>query len=985
MWRNLFQRYQSGAIAVQLVEIRQSGTRECSRGAGRTRLGYLPPSTRLYAPSVSPTLSPCLDYPRGTCLYSVWLHAFGACAEKRPRTASAVLDVSGKCTLASLGARPTTLEDFRCRVLEPLSQKCVAVSIAGTVLWSWDPPRISDPLPPFYVLVHDDHAFPIERPRSLAGKLGAVSVKRARGDGDGRPSMVECTDSLDAALSGDVVWMGPGGVGGLLARLVAERNVVPEVVTKRGRIDRLRLPGGLVASDPNRWDDRVVEFRDACQMRAFDEHMLAMKTLVMSDANRSCYSSDLVRAMAMPRHAAFFRLRPGGTAVCGVDVRRFYTSILCDLPFIPVFSRFDVCGSATPLLDHALYVVRPHMPSRFPIFFDCALCTCYGVNLRAFPATSYDIVACITPFDARAPEGLADAVAALYRDDRLSDEHRKAIPNILTGLLERRYRRTERAYPCQSSEWAALLCAHLNETERVRSWRAIRRGAMWLVVRRERTPLSSGFYPIKLLVYDTARRRMQELANEFRRPLGVRTDCLYLGAEDEARAHELVRSRGNDVIGGLRFVATGLDSFPRSGGRRGVSAWSASLPPPSPVLVASVPDVGGVLVTGPAGTGKSYSVARALVGVPGVVVVCPTRALVHEWRLKGFDAMTVNKFFGYRLREWERYRHPRRSCRVLVVDEIFQLRVRTLEFLARVRSTGRVRLIGMGDEEQLPPIDEAHSVAYRGRAIRSMFESEMVLTECVRMTVAADREWLTRFRGEDLRGMLAMFRARASRVSGPPSAAECVVCTYYQCTANRAADMMELRPEEGGEWVPRSGGDVRTIVSVVDGRVRLDDGRELRAVDFVRGWTSTRARTAYTLQGTTLDPPTRLVVCDLASSHVTRAWLVTVVTRVRELDQLVVWDMSAFGDVMREVSRSRSRMVAQDKKRMGAASVPSVGHLHGLLKDANFRCHYCAANIDTGFEFDRVVSFGEGGYPQGHVAGNLVVACRACNTQKNAL
>jgi AAA domain len=1059
LWRTIIQRYQSGAIAVSMREVRPDSSQLSSSSriidVGRDAvIGYMDPRTRLFAPDVSdhrPSPPASIPYDYGECLYGVWLSLFSTAIEKRKRSAAEMLSSLGACDRRSVGSRPTTLNRFMQSVLRPLRQKCIAISIAGTVLWSYDPQvdrTVHRPMSPFYVVVHDNHAFPMDMHSVKSFQQRAVRPQRPerfRSRKDTRETYItssmadietfvarSLSESNDAQQpAGRMLWMGSDSLEDIIHALIKPGHMVPllpaiDCVSNGARISRIHIgPNHVVEHACSRGCDRLLGFTSAENVRVFDKHFRDLKTTTMPDEYRSWYSKDMSMVVRCHnRHALYTRIPPmisEVTSIVAVDMRRFYASILRSLPFVPVFSvfdKFDGTESITQRVEpSSLYVVRvtDSGMQQFPIYFDRREVIVYGYTLMAYPPETYQVRLVLNPMETHTgtAERIDKAIRRIEACAMLTDEQKKAIPNVVSGLLEKRYTVKERSYPCTSVSWADYLARHLNSSSDgadlggSSKWtvkRSSHSDDLWMVHRRDRQEKTSGFFPIKLLVYDIARDRMQRLARALSErftsvPIGIRTDCLYLAHGDDS-----LHSIGDNATQIAGF-AVSVKLTENIANVKFPDTVSVHVESAFPFRESSIDTLmpgrhTHMLVRGGPGTGKSTWVRDCLVREcmdkkSTTIVICPTRALVSEWLRHGFAAMTVNRFFGFRFREWERIRQRSmiKDYDTLVIDELYQLRARTLQMITRLMTSRQeLRVIGIGDPDQLPPIEIA-SKDFREMAISEIFRGALCidLKDSKRLLHEDDRVWFNAFRMcLDTSRMLDMLRTRCVSIESDDVQSWTEVdtaCTYFQCTAMRVAERrMCILPDPGSVWVSRihSSPDPVTVLSRESGIVTLSDQRSIPIQKFLRCFSSFRARTAYTLQGSTID--TVFAICDLESPHITREWLLTAVSRVRRLDDIrLAFSECAFGDVMSRIRRSRSSMIAQDRSRSNYETdvdiIPSVQELHAILKSTGFRCTYCSVTIDETFEFDRVLSR-EGGIPMGHTAGNLVPCCHVCNIEK---
>lgn len=954
LWRTVFRRYQSSAVAVSMREVRLTVDRPI-RDTKTVWLGYLHPATTVFAPKAVKECTRPGFYREGTCLFGTWIEGFAKCAESRPRLAEGILDRDGKCTPESVGACASTLGLFESRILAPLKQASTVFSIAGTPLWSrCEPTRVHNPIKPFYAIVHDNHVFPI------VGKPAPKTAWRMSTGSSSPPTVCSDLETVWRCDAETVVWAGSSSLDDVVVHSLAN-NHIPHVVMHRSRIEGVCIMGKKRVVCASAWDDRIIDYQDAAvQYPVVRDYLAKLASEMMSPDKRSVYSEDL-RAFVFghPRYALFKKMN--GTSsetvegLWGVDIRRCYANIMRAMVHVPVFGLFDVEQPFSGTIDDmTIYRVVASEKARraYPLFFDAEEIVTFGCNLRDYYGEECRVVGQIRPFDRR-PTKFADVLACLESDARLSDAHKKTIPNIVAGLLERRYVEDSEGYVCTDATWAEFLSRSLGD-----GWRTVSRGGFYVVFKHDRREMHDGFYPIKHMVYDTARNQLQRLAMSIPGVVGVRTDCVYTA------------SKPGRVPVNARLLEPTTVTFPDA------TDTVVAVPPP---LLTPTRTVHRILITGGPGSGKSTMATRLSSASANVFVICPTRALVADWVRRGYEASTVNRFLGFKCEEWDKTHRVRRRFDTLIVDEVFQLRARTLQMLAKL--DGVATMIATGDPDQLPPVDVVDG-RYRQSAVRTMFPNAVHLETCHRLVTEPDRIWLDDLRTmPDHRSMVAALKARVPEYDARQPTPACV-CTFYQSTAAMARSKLEFMPVVGSRWLPRSGGCERTIVSTDSKVVMLDDGSNVDAKFFDKYWMSAVVRTAHSLQGSTVDGV--MAICDLESPHITREWVLTAVSRVRRIDDLRVWPICAYPAVCTRLGLKRAAMRSQDAKRgFGDTShIPSVPELHAILKSTGFACYHCGTPIDDNFEFDRIESVNAYGMPMPHSAENLVASCHFCNIEK---
>lgn len=141
-----------------------------------------------------------------------------------------------------------------------------------------------------------------------------------------------------------------------------------------------------------------------------------------------------------------------------------------------------------------------------------------------------------------------------------------------------------------------------------------------------------------------------------------------------------------------------------------------------------------IFITGHAGTGKSYILEKLKEIIPDIVITSTTGIAavnvkgqtLHSWAGIGICNQPVEKRINKILGDYTVSKRIR-DCKILAVDEVSMLDIKTFEYtdkvLRKIRNTdkpfGGILTIFIGDFYQLPPVNERNSELKKGYCFES--------------------------------------------------------------------------------------------------------------------------------------------------------------------------------------------------------------------------------------------------------------------------
>jgi hypothetical protein len=218
-----------------------------------------------------------------------------------------------------------------------------------------------------------------------------------------------------------------------------------------------------------------------------------------------------------------------------IDFKKYYTSILYDMPNIPVFNTFDgfqeytggeIENMSIYLCESLLNGVNIYLSDKFNIY--------YGHNLKTIDRKYYKIISYIKPYKI-VDNNIKHHIEKIYNSE-MTTEEKKFIINKLIGLIGKRYNKKEyttiyedkkQAYMSMKKQGGQIITLHYDS-----------KFSLYLHIIRHKRELIDGYYPIQLYIYDTARLRLNKLTNLLidsgNKILGWRTDCAYIEHNKES-------------------------------------------------------------------------------------------------------------------------------------------------------------------------------------------------------------------------------------------------------------------------------------------------------------------------------------------------------------------------------------------------------------------------------------------------------------------
>jgi len=732
-----------------------------------------------------------------------------------------------------------------------------------------------------------------------------------------------------------------GGLEALLREMLAA-GVVPEVASSRGFCVRgltlsaanLRLTVGTPCPVAG---DMSTPVRDVEEHDLMMRHARTLEALLM-DPIRSASHPGPVAAWALGRFGCTILCGAVAAAavakeerVCMLDWRKFYTSCLRDLPFLPVLTPFAdmeaVEAPDDPPRADRLYLVRVGRPRhsfnrRVTLVFGSELLRLAHRDLGCEQLARADLV-CV-------PAGHVHAAVDALFASPLAEGLKKAVANRAIGKLARRAKEDRRVLLFNDTADAHLY-ARMNPGGQL--FARADGSVMHCAVDTRKVDDGRGHFAlIREMVLQVARRRMLELCDELDRaglpPVAYKTDAVFFRPTGRLPPSVLALLALPGPLGGLKLEEGVMPPPPPASGcaKRRRAPLAIPWPPPAPRQSA-----GRTMFTGLAGRGKT---SAALCGrsPDRVLLVAPWNAQAERAEEeRGVRGITLHRLLGVGA-DGRRTRPPFdvSGFDCVVFDEAMLHPLWALVRLRRfVEEHPGITFLATGDGEQLEAIGDVIDNRQRFRILTCplMFPDVVHLTENLRVR-ADQREWMGALERELLgRGALEgvlrrhfppsaflasvdeAVRGRGIRraLTFLNSSASTLNRAIQDATAKGRSPLVELEGgaalREGDAVVCRArtpGAVVNRVYSLHAAAARpgafvlrrREEGRlVISGAELLRCFTLAHCATVHSLQGGSLDEP--YVVADLR--YATRRWLYTAVSRARDLRHVhfLVQDLAA--------------------------------------------------------------------------------------------
>jgi hypothetical protein len=783
------------------------------------------------------------------------------------------------------------------------------------------------------------------------------------------------------------------------------------------------------------------------QYRRFVAWLQRLTSSLLGSHLMSSYSPNLCTLwQAYPKaqlHRRFVADAPAEAVA--VDVVRAYTRNLADLDSLPVFNELDDLQAWDPachtLEPDTFYLVENRDPGDLEAWFIANRTWSLVSGAVLLGAGSVGrrlhIHSFVRPCHLASNPAQDGLLEELYADTDLAPDLKKFLPNMIIGLMNRKYTQSERAVYTTDSEEAD----HFGGTVA-----ALPDDAFLAIQRSERIQLSSGFLPMGFLVYDRMRLRMLQLYQDLKAAgvtvFGIATDAFLLDRVPKGEEWEKRMTTGKtwEDVGMLHIEAK---KKPVPLGMWGLEKNELVIPVLPPRTFKPTDElVPGTLVTGVLpGCGKTHLLATSLPHGSATLFLTATNEQAERIRINyGHETMTLCHFLGFRvgndgLTQGARPPAIPPNLKNIVVDEVYQ---QSVILLGRLRSLPEGRaLYATGDRFQTSAGDAFNNMGDRTsylQILASMWPHEMQLETSHRITDPTQNEKLKQIHkdlfyekeedkkgdeGDEEKERLSVKEVVEKHLAGQvivdlddlPSDVEAFL-TLRNMTAHvlnkRLAARSIARHGETEErittdlsspWCAAERATRRVVckthhrllvvnreydVEVVSDDERFYELKEVPGKRFLRSWFRPPfCRTTHSVQGSTLSKP--YAILDVTSVNASREWFWTALTRTDDLKKVWVYLGPVLGGTRSLNLKARldsHKATDEASGRPGFDLTPSW--VLATLKEQNYCCAICHGMLDLEDADDpEHWSIDRKSNDRAHLQGNCQITHRLCNTRSH--
>ena len=749
-----------------------------------------------------------------------------------------------------------------------------------------------------------------------------------------------------------------------------------------------------------------------------------------------------------------------------LDMNKAYTSNLRNMVKFPSFNAFDKYQDYDqhPIEDYTMYYIRAvRSDSESSILFASRFSRAYGFKLNRIRRELFEIISF------KRPSNLTDTnakqrIQELYEDKTLTNDAKKQIINVLIGLLEKKSNnqsscklfldKGEAQYYVEETggkvgelsfyedvdddvdDGVHRLFATGNQEERT----------IYTATHRKDRELIDGFLPIKEMVYDIQRLKLYLLYEECKRNgievHGIKTDCVLVKSSDQWDVQRVFGKRICNKVGGLK-----IEHDKRLFGDRLEMIENMEQHfPKTEVVNLEIKDeydkeeLGDINLNNnkilylamDAGCGKSTACWQGY-AKEEVVFVSPFNAQSIELKKEGFDAVTINKFFGKGIGDMNfGNAYDWSKNKLIVFDEIL---LNNIHYLNMVRDFvekhgEEIRIVANGDVNQLKPINFGvnnvrDETKYRMECVQSIFPNNATLKKIKRLKSAKDRNRMRKikkaiFKGTGVEEICETFGIKTVRDMKDVTTTSNIAYFNFRCNyVNKAVHNKAKKPSENSlvhgvsVWQGlelqckkhfKNKGGFKTFVNNL---YRVEGiGKYIKIVDQADSenvfhmerdmlwkiFSLPYCSTCHSKQGCSIAE--EITIFDANTPYVDRYWLYTAITRARELDKVSIFIHSDQSVAKLEESKLKqyiSNKIGCYKEQDKVANRPiTKDYVDWEWYEKEFEknqcCHHCQKgfewkvdkdkNITSDITFDRIDD------SQCHSKGNLVLSCWHCNCCK---
>lgn len=516
------------------------------------------------------------------------------------------------------------------------------------------------------------------------------------------------------------------------------------------------------------------------QYNTMNDYMTLLQGTICKSSTKSSYSDGALKALQ-----GFYR-----SPLCGAihpdhiepiedeadyvafDISKCYCHHFMNMEYMPVFSKFDEFRPIPEnheIEKYSKYMINVKYTDSVLMNKDYDIV--YGMTIMETHKGRCELLGFMRPHKLEPLGGKHKAVIQkLYADENLAESQKKFIVNSIIGISGKRYNRKQ--------------VAEISNAEVIgQYYRSF--GESYLNVKKNEMELTEGYTPINELVLEANRimihKMCQALGNKGACPMAIRTDCVYVYADQKDEGIEALKEAGFnfatfkntfDDIGTIRIETKQGFSLPKK------CLWTKEINISKLPQVKACPEAENITMKtetyksiDPAeydeelhncpsymiyatvpGAGKTESIRLYLERHPekkGLVITSWNRLRCELMKKMPCSVITFAKLFGERPDKGEEDDHFATSYDVSGIhhihfDEIFLFSIKQFEkvklFMA---SHPNITYSGCGDSFQLPAIGQSLNSScdydeYHKMILSELFPKHLTLHKSKRCLTEAD-------------------------------------------------------------------------------------------------------------------------------------------------------------------------------------------------------------------------------------------------------
>ena len=736
-----------------------------------------------------------------------------------------------------------------------------------------------------------------------------------------------------------------------------------------------------------------------------------------------------------------------------------------DMDKFPCFNAFDTYKvyDGHELEDYTMYYVKALRDDKLSaVLFGSRYSRAYGYKLKRVDCNLFEVLSF------KRPSSLIDThskerVNKLYNNKKLSQTSKKQIINVLLGLMEKKHNKKSQCQIFPTAEEAQYYVNEFGGKVKHLSYYTdmpdddspeidydAQRETLYTVVQTCGKELTDGFLPIKEMINDIQRLKLYDMCKTCEKHgievHGIKTDCVLVRRR---AGPKLLRVFANqidpDVIGAYKIE---LDKdlygecivMPENNNDSDLLTHTVS----NTIELHDEYDkdeLGKVnqehrcilYLATDAGCGKSTASSCGY-QKEHVLFVSPFNKQCLELKQDGYDAVTMNKFFGKGLTENNLGKpYDWTGKKLIVFDEVL---LNNLYYLGQVKRfvelyKDEVQIIANGDVNQLAPINfNVNNVPstseYRSECIKSVFPNIVYLTEIKRLISKKDRRTMKKikkaiFRGDPIADICEKYGINTCTNMADVETSRNISFFNFRARQVNRHIHKHHTPETAGSEVDgvkiwpglqiqckKYHKNKHGFKTVVNNLYTIEQiNKYIRVVDLVepenvfsmdrkvfwKYFDLPYCSTCHKEQGCTIDE--EYTIFDSNTPYVDKYWLYTAMTRCRKLSQLSVYIHSEEEVAKLEMAKFKQYInfkiegyKEQDKSAGRKIDTKNYVDFNWFEQEyaKNSTCYHCNCcfeiDLDEHNKVHSNISFDRLDDEMCHSKDNLVLSCVNCNRCK---